>query len=367
MKPQKNRILVVENEGLVAMDITECLQSAGYDVVATANCAADALKYVDTKHPDLILMDIMLDGVMDGIEVAGIIRLRTSLPVIFITAFTTRDLLDRAKLTQPFCYLTKPFEDRELLANIEIALYRHEQEKLFLKNCDWFTNSLSDLDDALILVDRYNNVVFMNSKACELTGWSNEAISLPLNRILHIYYPAKTSTNPVVNEILTDSLIVDVLSEGKTIIFENNTCLVQRDGRKTLVAGSITPISRDEDLMLGAVLVFEGIDQEKTAKEIRKNPESIVKVTTDGIIDLFARGAERIFGFHASEVVGKNIEMLLPKPFQSGVRKDGSFFPIHLAINKMRVGERSLFISLLFNLVLQNMNQQRRMETSHDN
>lgn len=368
MKSQRKKILIVENEGLVAMDITECLRYAGYDVIATASNCEDALKYADTKQPDLVLMDIMLDGELDGIETAGSIRSRTGLPIIFLSAFTTRDLLDRAKLTQPFCYITKPFDDRELLANIEIALYRHEQEKLFLKNSNWFTNSLSNLDNALILVDRYNNIVFMNSKAKEMTGWSKEAINSPLTKVFHIYHvPKDVDSNTVISELLTDSLIIDVLSNGKTISFEKGTWLLKRDGSKIQIEGSITPISKDEDLILGAVLVFQGLDQENITKEIRSNPENLFKVTDDGVIDLFTRGAERIFGFHSSEVLGKNIETMLPEPFHSSRRKDGSYFPIHLSINKMRTCERSLFIGLLYNLVLEKDMRTKTMEIDHDN
>ena len=354
MKPLKTKILIVENESLVAMDISDCLKNSSYEVVGVASCGEDALKQVDEKRPDLILMDIMLDGEMDGIEAASVIRLRSCLPVIFLTAFTERNLIDRAKLTQPFGYLTKPFEDRELLANIEMALYRHQQERLFLKNSNWFPESLSNLNDGLILVDMYNNVVFMNTQAQDLTGWSEDAVCLPLNKAFRIY-KTNDDRSSCVSEVLTDSLIIDVFSDGMTVSFEKKTCLVRKDGRKIPIDGSITPITTCEGLILGAVLVFQDITHEKSETEPPRHshPEKLINVAADGTIDSFHRGAERVFGFEADEVVGKNIERVLPNPFQSGMTKDGSFYPIHRAIHKMRAKERSLFIGLLYNLVMQ--------------
>ena len=165
MTQRKNKILIVEDESLVALDIQECLQSFNYEVAAITSCGKEALILVENKQPHLVIMDISLGGEMSGAETALAIRLRFGLPVIFLTAFTDQLTLDRARLAQPYGYLVKPFQDRELIANIEMALYKHQQETLFLKNRDWLANTLSAFNDGVILIDQYKNIVFLNARA----------------------------------------------------------------------------------------------------------------------------------------------------------------------------------------------------------
>ncbi|MGG6263845.1 hybrid sensor histidine kinase/response regulator [Leptolyngbya sp. AN03gr2] len=124
------RVLVVEDESIIALDIQTSLQNAGYQVVSIATCAEEALNDTAVLQPDLILMDIRLRGEMDGVETAEQIRQTWQLPVIFLTAHADENTLLRAKKTQPFGYILKPFEDRELITMIEIALSRHKAESL---------------------------------------------------------------------------------------------------------------------------------------------------------------------------------------------------------------------------------------------
>lgn len=122
------KILIVEDESIIALDIQNSLMSAGYDVVAIANCATEALESVAYFKPNLVLMDIRLRGEMDGVETANEIRQNFHLPVIYLTAHADENTLDRAKNTEPFGYLLKPFEDRDLITTVEIALSRHATE-----------------------------------------------------------------------------------------------------------------------------------------------------------------------------------------------------------------------------------------------
>lgn len=124
------RVLVVEDESIIALDIQTSLQNAGYQVVSIATCAEEALNDAAVLQPDLVLMDIRLRGAMDGVETAEQIRQTWQLPVIFLTAHADENTLLRAKKTQPFGYILKPFEDRELITMIEIALSRHKAESL---------------------------------------------------------------------------------------------------------------------------------------------------------------------------------------------------------------------------------------------
>ncbi|MEN6610232.1 MAG: response regulator [Methanoregulaceae archaeon] len=125
----KVRILIVEDEGIVAEDLRFTLVGLGYDVIGIIDTGEKAVEKVVALAPDLILMDIMLAGEMDGIAAADRIHSKKDIPVIYVTAFADETLLARAKLTGPFGYILKPFNEREVQSNIEIALYRHQMEQ----------------------------------------------------------------------------------------------------------------------------------------------------------------------------------------------------------------------------------------------
>ena len=124
----KPRILVVEDETIVARDIELQLVELGYEPVGHVTSGEEAIGLVGELHPDLVLMDIQLAGTMDGIAAAQLIREKFALPVVFLTAFAADDVLARAKLTEPFGYILKPFSERELRTVLEMALYKHQAD-----------------------------------------------------------------------------------------------------------------------------------------------------------------------------------------------------------------------------------------------
>ncbi len=124
----KEKILIVEDELLIAMDLKSSLEHMGYFVPAMADTGKEAIKKAEECLPDLIMMDIMLREEMDGIEAARQIRSHLDIPVIFLTAFQDDDILERAKLTDPFGYMIKPFDDHSLRINIEVTLLKHKLE-----------------------------------------------------------------------------------------------------------------------------------------------------------------------------------------------------------------------------------------------
>jgi len=124
----KEKILIVEDERVVARDIQNRLKNLGYSVCGSASSGEDAVKKTSELQPDLVLMDIVLKGEMDGIDAAGQIRERFNIPVVYLTAFSDEKTLQRARLTGPYGYILKPFEDSELRSNIEVALYKGEMD-----------------------------------------------------------------------------------------------------------------------------------------------------------------------------------------------------------------------------------------------
>ncbi|MDO8874339.1 MAG: response regulator [Methanoregula sp.] len=123
---EKPAILIVEDEAIVANDIKETLKSLGYEVKGIAKSGEIALEKVQELRPDLVLMDIHLSTRMDGVETAGKIHVLYDIPVIYLTAYADKALLDRAKVTEPYGYVIKPYDERELHSVIEMALYKHQ-------------------------------------------------------------------------------------------------------------------------------------------------------------------------------------------------------------------------------------------------
>jgi len=125
----KIKIMIVEDEIIAAESEKRSLEELGYSVTSTVASGEKAIKKAEEDKPDLVLMDIELKGKMDGIEAAGIISSRFHIPSIFVTAYADDKILERAKITEPFGYIIKPFEKRELHSNIEMALYKNKAEE----------------------------------------------------------------------------------------------------------------------------------------------------------------------------------------------------------------------------------------------
>jgi signal transduction histidine kinase len=157
------RILVVEDEGITAMDTCEQLQSLGYIVPATAFSGEEAIGKVDELRPDLVLMDIHLQGKMDGIEAAAQIRTRFALAVIYVTAYADAVTLQRAKLTEPLGYVVRPFEERTLHATIEMALNKHRLEQ---QRREFLAVLSHDIRNPLGVVLGYTEMLEMELRTC---------------------------------------------------------------------------------------------------------------------------------------------------------------------------------------------------------
>ena len=132
----KPNILVVEDESIVSKDIQHSLKKLGYNVVGAAAIGEKALELVRLERPDIVLMDIMLKGEMNGIETAEIIRNELAIPVIFLTAYADESTLAKAKVTEPYGYIIKPFKEIDLHTSIEMAIYKHAKEQEIIRERD---------------------------------------------------------------------------------------------------------------------------------------------------------------------------------------------------------------------------------------
>ncbi len=255
-------ILIVEDEGLIALDLKRKLERAGYTVPAIVDNAEDALRAVRDLRPALVLMDIRLNGSVDGIEAADEIRRQFHLPVMFVTAHADRATLDRARIAEPFGFIVKPFHSVDFCAQIEMALWKHQMEQKLRVSEAWLAATFRNVGDALIATDSDGNVALMNLPAVRLTGWGQaEAVGRPLR---HVFRAVDEITGvtavPPVNEI----------GEG---IGQRACILTNRNGGSVIVEAEISA-NIDAGETFGVIVAFRDITlrrkMESQARQLQK-------------------------------------------------------------------------------------------------
>lgn len=153
----KTNVLVVEDESIVSKDIQHSLKKLGYNVVGAASTGERAFELASSEKPDIILMDIMLKGDMNGVETAQRVKEELQIPVIYLTAYADESTLEKAKVTEPYGYIIKPFKEVDLHTSIEMALYKFSKEKEVLKARDLFYSLIENKDS--------NGFIFVKSKS----------------------------------------------------------------------------------------------------------------------------------------------------------------------------------------------------------
>jgi CheY-like chemotaxis protein len=178
-------ILIVEDEHIVGLDIRRALERLGYNVLAVVNSGEAAIQQATEMQPDLILMDIKLKGVMDGVEAAETIRARLDTPVVYLTAYVDDVTLRRAQASQSSGYLLKPFEERVLYATIETALSKHKVEARLKESEEKYRLLVENANEAIV-VTQNGMLKFFNPKVVEIIGYSREELaSLPVIELIH--------------------------------------------------------------------------------------------------------------------------------------------------------------------------------------
>lgn len=266
------KVFIVEDESLVAMDLEERLTKMGFYVCGTADNGVDALDGIASQPVDLVLMDIHLREGMDGVDVADRLRKTTHVPVVFVTAHADEATLRRAGQAEPFGYVLKPFDERELRATIEMALYRHRAENRLRKVERWLATTLRSIGDGVIATDDQGRITLINPLAESVTGWSCfEAVGQRLEDIFAIYGEGGENETPAFYD--------EAMSSGVTIHMGENKCLKTKDGRMVPVDDSISPIRDDDGHINGCVVVFRDCTHSKQLQEERRRLESKMQET----------------------------------------------------------------------------------------
>lgn len=276
------RILVVEDESIVAMDIQDRLESLGYTVVGTAATGERAIERAFRFRPDLILMDIRLQGEMDGIEAAAQILQQLTVPIIFLTANADAPTIERAKKTNPFGYVLKPFEERDLQTAIEMALYKHKTDAELKKREQWLAATLRCIGDAVVATDKQGRITFLNPQAEQLTGWQQpDAVGQELGRVFTILNEQRRE--------ITEQLITAAVAGADVSPFIQNVRLRTREGNEIPIENSIAPIKDTKEQISGMVLVLRDITEQRQAAEALRLSEEryalAAQAANDGLWD----------------------------------------------------------------------------------
>jgi len=240
-------IVIVEDELLLYKDIERRLKKIGYTDISIFTNGQEALSYIIKEKPGLVLMDIQIEGEMDGIEVAEKIR-PYNIPVVFLSGHTEDYLLERAKVTEPYGYVLKPFNDREIEIAVSVALYRSNVEDKLREKEEWISSILNNIGDGIIVTDVEGRVTYMNPAAETIAGWSfNTVKNEKFERIIQLQDEE--------NRPFLDSLIDKVLRKPVPVSL-SNALLLGREGKQVSIDCSASPLMNNQDVVSGVVLGF---------------------------------------------------------------------------------------------------------------
>ncbi|MCP4660515.1 MAG: PAS domain S-box protein [bacterium] len=311
---ERPQILIVEDEPMVAELLEERLKMLGYDVAASVRTGEEAVEKVGELAPDLVLMDVVLAGEMDGVEAAAAIHERHDLPVVFVTGYADDETLRRAQLTEPLGYLLKPFENRELHAALTVSLTRHRMERRLKEREQWLAATLNCIASGVIATDSSQRITFMNKIAENLTGWGrDQAQGRDVVEVLDISAEDAPSPGPA-TETLQDATMINQIA-----------ILRSKAGRRTPIEFNLAPIRDERRGITGAVLIFQDIARRKQVDEKLRKLSSAVEQTADLVVITDKDGAieyanpafKGFTGYSDDELLGRT-----PRIVKSGLHDD---------------------------------------------
>jgi len=302
------RIMVVEDENIVALDLRHTLEDLGYTVPMVVASGEEAITQAIALRPDLILMDIHLRGAIDGITAARDITTRLNIPIVYLTAYSGKTLTNRAKTTMPYGYIIKPFEVRDLEITIDMALYKASMDRKLRESEQRFVATVKSIAEGVIVTDTTSRVVFMNRVAEQLTGWpQQEAAGLDLAEVFQIVDEATRA--PI------EHIGARVLRDHATIKLADHVLLIGRDRVERAIEDSLAPIQDDAGNITGVVLVFRDVTRRR--QELREHQaieRKLLEVQKLESLGVLARGIAHNFNNLLMVIIGNADLALLNLP-----------------------------------------------------
>lgn len=303
----ETKILVVEDEAITGMDIRRSLTEMGYIVPAIATTGEMAVQKAGELHPDLILMDIMLAGEMDGIEAAEIIKQQHHIPVIYLTAYSDDAFLAKAKITEPYGYILKPFRELELKTTIEMALYKNAMEQALRISEETTRVLLNATDDILFLSDTSGRLLATNEALAKQAGKKVTGL---------------TGTN--VSDLVTNGILSPRMAGWTVNAIRKQQEHFEEEFRGSWYQTTVYPVvNGGGNLILYAVYIRNISKAKKIEEQTRNNEEffrSLIEDTSDIIAVLNSDGTlrhespsiSRSLGYRSEDLIGKSIYSLIP-------------------------------------------------------
>ena len=256
----KAKILIVEDETIVSLHLRNSLKKLGYSVSHSVTSGEQALEFIAKKVPDLILMDIMLDGKLDGISTSEKIQKDHDVPIIYLSAYSDNKTLGRAKATFPCSYLTKPFKDEDLKANIELALSNFRRGQKSEKDFQWILKILNSTNSPLVGFDKKGEIqIVTNSLSQYCKASPDKMLGLPIEEALKIF---EINGEPITLELN------EVFANEKSIYYGCIELQIMGEKRQTFSA-FLHPLMDKKMETIGGVMLLKKIEDAK--KEWVKN------------------------------------------------------------------------------------------------
>jgi two-component system cell cycle sensor histidine kinase/response regulator CckA len=310
------RILIVEKEGLDRCDIVAFLNDLGYSVIGSCSTSEKALRLYDDLHPDLVLMDMHLDGPVDGIETALRLQKRGPVAIVYMTGCADMQTVSRARETHPQGYLLNPFSKDELRLAIEVAAAQLQEKIERRKRAQSYFETFGSLADGVIVADLAGIIVFSNQAAARISGWAQpDCLGRSLHEVFRIYH---ASGEPAMVELASPAQPIQ----------ERTVWLTTREGQRVPIQDRSTPLRDQSGQLTEVVILFralhEAADNERTIAE--PCPEAsapladVVESISDPLLAFDGRwcityanaSAQQIFARHIGKLLGVNLWDLLP-------------------------------------------------------
>jgi len=266
----KGRVLIVEDETLIAMELKDRLERNHYTVCGVVARGEDAIGRIDQFDPDVVLMDVHLAGKLDGIETAKQLRTKRDIPVIYLTAYSDSWLIEQAVKTEPYGYLVKPFEERELRATIDLAIYKHMMEQRVRDNerrlSALFNQSAVGIAEINIRTGRF---VRVNRQYREIAGYGPDAMSMT---------DSQFTTNPA--DQIKEQELLQSLHEGKIDSVAMEKCCVIPDGGLRWIHQTLSPLWQADEEPTSCVVVIHDVTQRKSAEAALTQTQKLESLST---------------------------------------------------------------------------------------
>jgi PAS domain S-box-containing protein len=309
----RGKVLIVEDEPIVALDLKQELEMLGCEVLGVAESADEALVAAGVHRPDLALMDVRIVGSVDGIQTAGLLRAAYQIPVVFLTSYSDETTIARAAREMPYGYLTKPFQSDELKATLQVALHKAKVDARQNAAHRKLAATMSGMREGVLMVSTEGRVEFMNAAAEGLAGWTlAKAKGRTLQEVLKLNDCNQHAANLLNNR--EDAISVE----------EFGWTLQQPDGKLVRVDLSLAPLAgisgprkgfvitvRDAAQRMRSQAIDETLDE---AHSFDQSPTAMVQLDGDGRIVRVNQALQRESGVAADSLVGRSLTGLSMDP-----------------------------------------------------